>query len=241
MVVLGLIISNSAYSLDKLKVSAPPSIWTIVGNTTLEGPVIDLTTSIFSELGIEIQTVPLPWIRALKKLEDGSLDMILTIFHTEERAKIMDFTSSYVIVPTVIVVAKGKGFPFAKPNDLIGLSGLKQRGASLGKEFEKITHKLKLYEVNTETQIVRMLNIGRADYAVGSKYVILISAKRIGFQDKIEILPKPVTSRDLRMAFSKKSKFLKYLPQVNKKILQRKKSGMIADMVKKAIDTASKK
>ncbi len=236
-----LFFSSSAYSSDVLTVSAPPSIWVNKVETKLEGPVIDLVTGIFSELGVEVRTKPLPWKRAVILMEKGELDMILTIFYTKERAKSMKFTVPFVDVPTVVLVAKGKTFPFAKLSDLIGLTGLKQRGASLGDEYEKIAPQLDITEINTESQIIKMLQKGRADYAIGSKYVLLISAKRIGYQDKIEVLPKPITSRDLRMAFSKKSKFVNYLPQINEKLLQLKKNGTIANMVKKAMDSASEK
>ncbi len=76
-----------------------------------------MVAGIFSELGVEVRTNSLPWKRAVLLMKRGELDMILTIFYTKERAKFMKFTLPFVDVPTVVVVAKGKTFPFAKLSD----------------------------------------------------------------------------------------------------------------------------
>ncbi len=225
--------SNLVYSRD-LILSAAPSIWARPIDSKLEGPIIEFVTTVFTELGVTIRTKHLPWNRAILYMELGEIDVIVTIFHTAEREKFMEFTIPYVEIPTVVIVPKGKSFPFTKLDDLIGLRGLCPSGASLGETYNHFSNRLNISQIIDEEQIIGMLNIGRADYAIGSKYVFLFKAREIGFEDKIEILSTPITSRGLRMAFSKKSSFLKYLPKVNRKIKQRQEDGTIAEMTEKA-------
>lgn len=224
---------NFTYARNTLLVFAAPSI--------MAGPATELVTKIFTEFGtsIKIKEKNIPWQRALEETKHGRLDMILTIYHTDKRAKFMNFTVPYIEVPTVVIVAKGKSFPFTKLDDLIGLRGLMVRGASLGAKYNKFASKLEMVEIAREEQIIQMLNIGRADYAIGAKYAFLVKAQKIRFEDKIEFLPIPVTSRGLSFAFSKKSSFLKYLPQVNIRIKQLQDDGTIAKMVEKAISSAA--
>ncbi len=233
--VITVLFTNLAYPRD-LQLSAASSIWASEVDSKLEGPIIEFATKMFTELGVPIKTKYLPWKRAIHYINKGEIDVIATIFYTDERANFMEFTIPYVEVPTVVIVAKGKSFPFTKLKDLIGFNGLRPSGASLGEAYNKISPTLSISPVTDEIQIIRMLNAGRADYAIGSKYVFLMKARRIGFEDKIEILPTPITSRGLRMAFSKKSSFLKYLPKVNTKIMLRQEDGTIAIMLERAIN-----
>ena len=224
-----------------LLVYAPPqSIWANDNKETeLEGPIIDLVKTIFADDEVPIRPKVFPWARAVRFMETGQLDLILTIFYSEERAKIMDFSIPFVEVPISVIVPKGKSFPFKGPENLIGREGLIVINASTSKDFDQLKPKLNLTAVPTEEQIIRMLEKGRADYAVGPKYIFLIEAQKLKLRDKIEVLPTPIDSRFLHFGFSKKSPFLHYLPMINNKIKQFEQDGTIANMVEKAITTAA--
>ncbi|MBF0288885.1 MAG: transporter substrate-binding domain-containing protein [SAR324 cluster bacterium] len=231
--------AGTAQSNDTISVFAPSSIWAQAKGSTLEGPVIDLASKIFSEIGLKTEPKALPWPRAIHYIESGELDVILTIFHTEARTKIMEFSIPYVAVPTVVFVAKGKLFPFETLTDLVGLNGLTIIGSSISKELHQFTPKLNLIPVLEEEQMIQMLDRGRADYAVSPKYIFMIKAIQLGYKDKVEALPTPIDSTPLRFAFSKKSPFLKFLPQVNERIQQYQQDGTINKMVDQAIDQAA--
>jgi len=240
MPLVALLIASNAYSRDELLVTAAPSIWAGTPGSQLEGTVIELTTQMFSELNVTIKGTYLPWNRALEYMKEGKVDVIATIFHTDERAKYMDFSIPYVKIPTVIVVAKGKTFPFKKLNDLVGLQGLMSLGASLGKSFNHFAPNLNILQVTNETQIIGMLTLERADYGIGSKYIFLSHAKKSGKLNDIEFLPTPVNSRGLRFGISKKSPFIGYLETLNKKIKQGHKSGLIESIVTRSRNKATK-
>lgn len=224
-----------------LLVYAPPqSIWADENKKSeLEGPIIDFVKKIFSEYDVQVRPKVFPWARAIRFIETGELDIILTIFYSEERAKIMDFSIPFVEIPISVIVPKGKSFPFKGPENLIGRDGLIVINASTSKEFDKMKSKLNLTAVPEEEQIIHMLEKGRADYAVGPKYIFLVNAQKLKLRDKIEVLPTPIDSRFLHFGFSKKSPFLHFLPKLNNKIKLFEQDGTIASMVEKAITTAA--
>ncbi|MCP4160258.1 MAG: transporter substrate-binding domain-containing protein [Deltaproteobacteria bacterium] len=233
---------NLAYSKDAIKVSAAPSIWAWeVGNKRMAGPIIDLVNEIFSELEIPVKTESLPWTRAMQFLKDGKLDVMLTIFHTEERSKFIKYSIPYTAVHTSVFVPRGHSFRFTKFEDLIGKEGVMVKDDSLGKEFTKFLPKLKIDTVIRPKQLIRMLNMRRVDYAVHAKFALLIEAKKLSLFNKIEVLPIPIEQDFLHFGFSKKSTFLKYLPRVNKKIKQFINDGTISKTIEKAVTMAASK
>lgn len=224
---------------ESLKIFAPPSIWAQKQGKSLSGPIIDLVAEVFAEFNVSITTTIQPWARAIENMKTGELDMIPVIFYTEERSKFMAFTIPYVEVPTSVFVPKGMSFPFSMLEDLMGKRGLMMRNDSISSEFSEFESKLNIVKVVNYEQIFNMLDDHRADYAVAAQYGFRIYAKKLGFEDKIDLLPKPIASRNLHFAFSKKSPFKKYLPLVNKKIKQLQADGRMEKMVIKAIEKAA--
>jgi polar amino acid transport system substrate-binding protein len=229
------------YADEPLKIYAPPSIWAQQDGQMLTGPIIDLVVELFDEFNIRVETQILPWARAIDQMKSGELDLIPVIFHTDERAKFMEFTIPYVDVPTAVFVPPGKSFQFNTLDDLRNRRGLMVREDSISAEFKSFEPKLNIVKVTDYEQIFNMLGGNRADYAVAAKYGFIIHAKKLGYEDRIELLPDPVATRNLHFAFSKKSKFLTFLPVINEKLKQQKMDGCMEKMVKKAIHLASER
>lgn len=235
-------LSNPVVYADKpLKIYAPPSIWAQQHGKILTGPIIDLVVELFTEFNITVKTQILPWARAIENMKSGELDMIPVIFYTDNRAEFMAFTIPYIDVPTAVFVPKGKSFPFDTLDDLKGRRGLMMREDSISEEFKSFEPNLNITKLTNYEQIFNMLGDNRADYAVAAQYGFFIHAKKMGYENKIERLPKPVATRNLYFAFSKKSPFLRYLPAINEKLKQLKMDGRMAKMVEKTILLASEK
>jgi polar amino acid transport system substrate-binding protein len=235
--------ANFAYSQEGALIvtvapSAVPYGW-IEGNEAV-GPSVELMKMVFADLGIPIKSINIPWPRSLLWAKSGKIDAILTIFYNEERAKYIDFTIPYTEILTSVFVKKGETFPFKIWDDLIGLGGLGIIGDSQSEEFEKFAEsKLKIHRVSKIKQVFGMLVAGRADYAVWVKGSTLIKVRKLGYSEKIEILPVPISSQNVLIGFSKKSKFRNYLPKVNKKIKQLRDDGTIDHWIEKAIMDAA--
>lgn len=240
-VTISVLLVGNVCASDKIVISAPPSIWVQVRGDQLSGPVIDLLEIIFSEMDIKVSFISLPWARALKRMKSGKLDMIPVIFYTDERAEFMEFTEPYTEVPTSIFVPQGKTFQFVSLASLVGKQGLIMRGDSISSEFESYKSNLNLIEIAGYDQMIRMIAANRVDYAVAAQYGFLVKAKKLKMEAEIEMLPKPIASRSLHFAFSKKSPYVKYLPKVNELLKQLKADGIIERMVHDTINKASER
>jgi len=61
----------------------------------LQGIIPDMWTLWQEETGVKVNLIAMEWGSALKLMKEGKADVIETIFFTEERAKIYDFTQPY--------------------------------------------------------------------------------------------------------------------------------------------------
>jgi polar amino acid transport system substrate-binding protein len=237
MIVFFLLV-NSVYAKEKLVASATPSAQPYAWSERNEiiGASVELAKLIFSDLGVEVEFRHRPWARSLMEIEQGTTDLLLTVFYTRERAQLMEFTVPYAVSETSIFVAKGKAFSYTKWADLIGRIGVGIIGDSNGELFDNFAkEKLKIKSVSRMLQMFRLLDLGRVDYAVYTKASILIEAERLGFSNSIEVLPVSISTPEVFFGISKKSPFLKYLPKINRKINQLRENGTIDRLVEDAI------
>ena len=230
---------NPVYAGEPLKISAPSFLNASTSEDRLNGPIIELVRQIFAEFNVEIEPISLPWARAVAQMKTGELDMIPVIFYTRDRAEAMVFTIPYMDVPTAVFVPLGKCFEFNTLDDLQGRNGLMIRGDSISEEFNAYRPKLTISEVPAYEQMLKMLDTFRADYAVAAEYGFMIEARRMGYDRVVEKLPRPIASRELHFAFSKKSMFQRYLPEVNQRIIQLQKDGTMDRLIETAIRLAS--
>ncbi len=232
-------LSGNVSAKETLNIYAPASIWAQQQDDKLIGPIVDLLEHIFFEKNITIHSKKLPWARAMAQMKSGELDLVPVIFYTDERAQFMDYTIPYVEVPTSVFVPNGKVFLFKKIKDLKGRNGIMIRGDSISKEFEAYRSQLSLLEVEGYKPLFKMLEANRADYAVAAQYGFMIQAKKLGYETMFEKLTKPIASRHLHLAVSKKSGFVKYLPEMNRKLMELKSNGYIQKMIESAIQKAA--
>ncbi len=230
-----------AYSEDVLissgNQSYPPSSWQ--EGEAIIGVAAELTQMIFADLGIKTESKYLgPWKRVQKETSEGLIDVITTIYKNKEREEYLDYPETpYMDDPNVIWVWKGKTFPFEKKEDLIGKIGLAVLGDSYGDEFDKfVAEKLTIERVSKLLLNFKKLEAERGDYMPYGLHSGIIAAKQYGYDGKLEYLPKPLLSEGMYIAISKKSKFRKYLPELEKGIRKYKNDGTIDRMILKYID-----
>lgn len=228
-----LFLTDYSYSQERLIFSAPtPSAYANKKEKGLEGPSVDLIKLLFSGSGIEVETVPLPWARLLKYLKKGKIDAVAPLFYNAERERFIAYSIPFDTHETKVLVKRGHSFDFKKLEDLIGYKGLIVRGRSEGEVFDVFSAEhLKLTKVNSLDQIFKMIVSGRADYGIDKLNDIIARGNRLGLSDQIEVLDMSIATNDNYIGFSKKSPFVRYLPQINKKIIQLKKEGKIREMV----------
>lgn len=232
-----LFFSKVCFANDTIIISGhpeyPPITWQ-EGNKIV-GVAIELVQTIFTELNVPYKVVPTgPWARVQMNAEKGRIDVITSLYINPDRQSYMHFCEFFMIDPVSIFVLKGKTFPFKKWEDLIGKKGNTVRGESYGKNFDSfIIERLEIERVTTVAQNFFKLEKERIDYAIIGLYPGLSNASIIGFKEKIEVLPQNITEENLYMAFSKKSKHIKLIPQVNEIIIRLKKEGLIDKWIEK--------
>jgi polar amino acid transport system substrate-binding protein len=172
------------------------------------------------------------WRQVLDKAAAGQIDAIVGMYMTDERQKDFAFSLPYMKDPVVVFVAKDKAFPFKKYNDLAGKRGTSTVGDSFGSEFDKfIAQKLTVTRALTAEENFNRLLSGEADYFICAMYSGLLEAQKMDISDKIEYLPTKATAENLYIALSKKSRHLKLLPQINKKIEALVKEGTVDKLI----------
>ena len=224
---------NIAVAEETIRVSSPaPTAYAQIKEGSLVGPSIEIMSLIFNELGITVKPVPLPWARAIEYLKTGEIDAIVPIFDSDERSRFAKFSIVFDLVETRVFTRKGKFDDFTTWDDLKGHQGIVVRGRSEGIKFDNyVAENLKLEEINSLEQVIRMIMMGRVDYGIDKYYDIIAESKKLGLFEKIAFMPVSISTNESFIGISKKSPFLKYLPQINEIIKQLNQEGTIRELL----------
>src|ERR1700730_9223208 len=146
---------------------------------------------IATELKIPVQSKYTgSWAEAQTAARDGKVDIIFGIYFNDERAAYLEYVRpAFLIDPVVVMVAKGKAFPFRGRQDLIGKKGVTNAGESYGSEFDSfIAQKLTVARSNGQDQAFKDLLSGKADQLVIGLYPGLAGAAKAGVKNQVEAL-----------------------------------------------------
>ncbi len=196
----------------------PPVMWRDGNEIVGVGP--EILKIYGEEIGVTVSSrFKGSWSQVQQGATEGEIDVIVGAYETEQRKKYMDFSVPYMKDPIVIFVAKGSTFPYQKWDDLIGKRGAATVGESYGKEFDAfIAKKLTVSKsVNVEDGFNKILS-GEADYLISPLYSGIFEAERAGLSDKVEYLPTFAATENFHIAIPKESRFIRNLPEIDKKI-----------------------
>lgn len=211
-------------------------------NNKFVGVAPTLLETIFAEIGIPIRSQFYPWRRTLEAVRQGHIDVIANLYRTKEREEFLVYSDIYYSEEKIVLVThKGHEFPFNNWEDLIDRKGGAILGDSWGGEFDSYieTHlNVELVHGNKQN-FMKLLN-DRIEYIVMTEKNIQIFSKRFNISDKISVLPVAVNTEKEYFAFSKKSAFIKYLPQFNTKLREMIENGEVKKLIEKYIEQASK-
>ncbi len=134
--------------------------------------------------------------------------------------------------PLVLFVKKGKEFPFEKNGDLVGKAGVGTVGDSYGQEFDDFVKTLpNFHRAQTNKEALDQVANGQADYFIYSLYSGQEELKTEGRGEQLSILPRVVTEEPFYIVISKKSPFLRYLPDINRLIESTPRDGTVAALI----------
>lgn len=172
------------------------------------GAAATLVETIAKKLNVPIESKYTGnWSAAQAAARDGQVDIIFGLYHTEERAKYLDYVQpAFMFDDVAIFVPKGKEFTFNGKDDLIGKKGVANEGESFGDEFDAfMKDKLEVTLTDGLEPAFEALLDGNADYLIAGYHPGLAEAVKHGLEDKIEVLDQALLSAEMFVAFSKKS------------------------------------
>ena len=137
---------------------------------TYQGFLIDLTKSIFKELGVDVIFVPLPYEECLRKFKNREIDMILGLRYNSDLDETLNFSDSLVNSTISIVVPKANEANIQK---IIGKSTVLIAVERDSAEFEYVRNIKKANFNNTFNQeaVVDLMMLKRADMMIGVRHV----------------------------------------------------------------------
>ena len=214
---------------------APPVVWEEYKKLVGLGP--DLATTILGELGIS-HTFMLfnNWQDVQTKARAKKIDMIVSAYKNNEREEYLSFSIPYLAQPIVIIVEKGKEFRFSSWDALKGKRGVSNVGESYGQEFDDFIKQQLTVKYYQFERALQLLNLAEADYLVVDLYTALIYARLLQGEDSITILDPPVTVQNFHLAVRTDSALAAHLPDIDKKLAELIKSGMVSDTLLKHYD-----
>ncbi len=204
-------------------------------NDLIVGAGPEIISKIFNELGLKISVKYAgPWDVVQEKAKSGEVDLLVAAYKTPEREMYMDYSVAYTVDPVSLFVKKGKTFPFANWDELIGKKGVVTSGDSYGQDFDKfIKDKLSVTTVATPDEAFALLINGQADFFVYALYSGENAIVAKNLKEQIEVIPNYVSSENFYVTISKKSSLVSYLPQINQLLEKYKADGTIDQAIKK--------
>ena len=180
----------------------------------------------------------LPWKRAQIMARKGKVDVLLSLFKTSEREKFLSFSEKFSETNLIVFTRRDFKRQITSWEDLSSYRGVAIRGASSGKMDQFFTEKYNLSRVENTFQMLKMVQLKRADFATSSKYAAVIETKKRGLDSVIQIHESPKSAQSIYLAISKKSWFIEYLPQVNHLIRKYKGNGVLDRIIRESIQEA---
>lgn len=212
----------------------PPFSWQRGDRIVGIGP--DLAEIVFRDVGLAVISVPSGnWKRAQAQASAGAVDVLCAAYRTSERL----VTLAYPATPfmqdiNVVWVPVGRQFTFQRWEDLIGKHGTAMLGESYGQKFDDfIKTRLRMEWTSTPLQSLQKLALGRVDYYPFSLHGGKIQVQQFGYAGRIAHLPMPISTEDIFIAVSRKSKYIEYLPRIEAAIAARKADGTVERLIRK--------
>ena len=195
----------------------PPYHW--LENGEIKGLVPDILEAAAAIAGdnIEINYVPVPWLRMFSLAENGDIDAILPVSFNQERANYLHFVPESIVMERMNLVSSS-AFNINFNGDLTELSGYQVAGITgyyYGEAYTKAN--LETLALANEEEQVEMLLAGKAPLALMDTNILPFYVNKLGGERKhqIRILEPHLYEAPLHLAFAKKGRYPEFVDRFN--------------------------
>jgi len=211
----------------------PPYVNGEVGAEAVDGIAVVLARRIFERIdGVTPHFPLIPWERALREVEAGTMDGIVLLARTPERERYLVYTDPLITARSLVWYDARRfpeGFEWRSVGDLYAHVIGAVRGYDYGPEIARGTAAgmLKLVPVDSVGQLFAMLARGRVDLALASDSVGYALARTLEREASIRAA-KTATATDVYyMGFSRRSDAATLVGRVNDAIARLRREGVI--------------
>jgi len=187
-----------------------------------KGVHYELIGELAKRTGLNIERRIYPYARMWSNLENGLVDAAIG-WRSSERDPYSVYVN-FVFTDYLSAITMKNKQTLGRYEDLytVGTVGV-LRGLSISDKFNADT-RIQKYDVNTYDQGIEMLRTGKVDAVAGNVYAFLYLASQFKLTDSLDLPGLKLGSRDQWLQASKKSKMLRYVPQLQKAV-----QAMISD------------
>ncbi len=215
---------------DTLKVRGdfnyPP--YEFLENGIPKGFNVDLISAVAEEMGLVIDLKLGPWHVLREELETGHVDIMSGMFYSEERDKLVDFSTPYLVVSHSIFVKKGSAIRTLQ--DLRGKKILTQKGDIMDDYVRQNYPPENVISMESQYDALLVLSSGEADAAILGKLQAYYLADRMNMQN-IEAVGPPLEPMEYCFAVPEGRKNL--LAELNEGLVIIKKTGKYDELHEK--------
>ncbi|KLN60121.1 hypothetical protein WH96_13085 [Kiloniella spongiae] len=199
----------------------------------LTGIVVDGTHEALKRIGLKLNIVnDKPWKRILYDLEQRNVDMVLGAYWNKERAAQYHYSEQLDTDELRVFVKDGNQFSLTSPQDLIGRSGMRLLGGSLGDEFDTFANNyLDFIEVPKSDSMVIMLQNNRADYGILGYIEGLQHTYALDLEETIVPLDMPILSNTMHVMINKGADCAHRVNDMNKAIREMRNDGTLQKII----------
>lgn len=181
---------------------------------------IELIKEVGKRLDKKVELVQVDFKGLIPSVVSGRADAAISgIYITEERAKVVDFSNTY-LAGGLVVLTQQDNDAINSPADLAGKSVSVQIGTKSVAHLKEHFPQAKVVEVEKNQQMFNLVSIGRVDAAVTGKPAAFTYASERG---GVKILPEQLTTEDYGIAVRKGAGDLKQ--QIDQAIEAMKQDG----------------
>jgi polar amino acid transport system substrate-binding protein len=211
----------------------PPKAW--LDDGTAKGFVVEAALEVLNRAGYSVDVKLLPFARAMQEVTTGGV--LTGVFYSSERAKLYYYSTPLVYDEVVVVVAKGKEFPFEKAADLAGKRVGLQNGFFYGDDFASVLPNLTVDSDASPVVRMKKLSAGRIDVALinPARAAFATSIKEAGLSpDEFVVLPKPMAKLANYLIVGKQvAGGSETLARINKAIAEAETDGTLTKIMAK--------